>query len=299
MSKSAALPEAYMDGLWADVLDNDKRRAIFDFLVQTDKYALSAKEIADGTLDHYKSKTVDNNDGVSCAEKYAVIYRPPKPMDKPKASVDTELKTPERWAVPITAITRWLDGINYSFPDPPSNELAAEIVDYLDPRIDAEETTDPIAALFAAHFSRIVDTTVTDATIEYLGDPEVTEFAAAYPTFPFLDAIEEEITGWEHKYDEYALAVTIEAENLSLTSTDKQLLKTALDGVVATLLTTIRYEWWAESTDHKTAFSRHRAAVIERAERSDGWRNMLEIDIDIDEEANTVTINSYQRRWEA
>jgi hypothetical protein len=298
MSKSAALPEAYMDGLWADVLDNDKRRAIFDFLVQTDKYALSAKEIADGTLDHYKSKTVDNNDGVSCAEKYAVIYRPPKPMDKPKASVDTELKTPERWAVPITAITRWLDGINYSFPDPPSNELAAEIVDYLDPRIDAEETTDPIAALFAAHCSRIVDTTVTDATIEYLGAPEATEFAAAYPAFPFLDDIEE-TTNWENKYDEYVLVVTIEAENLSLTLTDEDLLETALDGVVATLLTTVRYEWWAGSTDHKTAFRRQRKDVLERAECNGDFRNKLNIDIDIDEDANTVTIYSYQRRWEA
>lgn len=299
MSESDTLPEAYMNSLSADILLHDKRRAIFEFLVQTNKYVLSASEIATGTLDHYTSKTVDNNDGVSCAEKYAVIYRPPKPMDKAKTSTDTEVETPERWAVPITAITRWLDGINYSFPDPPSNELAAEIVDYLDPRIDAEETTDPIAALFAAHCSRLVDTTVADATIEYLGDPEATEFAEAYPTFPFLDEIEEEITGWEDSYDEYVLAVTIEAEDLSVTPTDKQLLKTALDVVVATLLTTVRYEWWADSTDHKTAFSRHRWAVTEQVEGSGNWRNMLEIDIDVDEEANAVTINSYQRRWEA
>jgi hypothetical protein len=298
MNGSNTLPEAYMDGLSADILLRDKRRAIFEFLVRTDKYVLSAAEIAAGTLNHYTSKTVDNNNGVSCAEKYAVIYRPPKPMDKAKASA-ADVETPERWAVPITAVTRWLDGINYSFPDPPSNELAAEIVDYLNRRIDVGEETDALAALFAAHCSRIVDTTVTDATIKYLGDPEATDFAAAYPTFPFLDQIEEEITGWEHKYDEYVLAVTIETEDLALTPTDEELLETALDGLVATVLTTVRYNWWANSAAHATAFSRHRAAVTERAEGSGDWRNTLELNVDVDEAANTVTINSYQRRWEA
>lgn len=299
MSGAGDLPEAYMNGLSADVLHHDKRRAIFEFVVQTDEYVLSASEIAAGTLDHYTSKNVDNNDGVRLAEKYAVIYRPPKPMDRAKASSDVEVETPERWAVPIRAVTRWLDGVNYSFPDPPSNELATEIVDYLDPRIDAEEATDALAALFAAHCSRITDTTVTDVAIEYLGDPDATEFAAAFPAFPFLDLVEEEVADWEHKYDEYILALTIEADDLSLTSTDERLLETALDGLVATVLTTVRHEWWDESTEHDRAFSRHRAKVTQRAVESGDWRNTLELDVDVDEEANTVTINSYQRRWEA
>lgn len=299
MSGSAVLPEAYMDGLSTDILIQEKRREIFEFLVTTDRYVLSAAEIADETVEHYTSKTVDNNDGVTCAERYAVIYRPPKPKDEAKTALEADVETPERWAVPVKAVTRWLDGINYSFPDPPSNELAAEIVDYLDPRIGDEESPDAIAALFASHLTRIVDTTVTDVTLEYLGNPHATDFAETHPTFAFLDEVEEEISGWEHKYDEYVVAVTIEVEDLSLTPTETDLLEMALDGLVATILTTIRYDWWSGSADHATAFSRHRAAVTERAEGDGDWRNTLELDVDVDEATDTVTVNSYQRRWEA
>jgi hypothetical protein len=294
-----------MDGIDEDIFLNEKRRVILDFLVETEQYVLSATDVAGGTLKHYDSQNVDKNGGISYAERYGVVYRPPKLGDGAKSdTAPPDAKAPERWIVPIKAMTGWLDQIHYSFPDPPTNEMASAIVSYIDARLDSDASVDPIGAIFAAYAVRFVSGEVDHVVIEHFGKPDVENAAETHAGFPFLEEIQAD-RGWEHKFDEYLIDITIEVDDLERLPTAEQL-EVTFDGLLATLLTTAMYDRWRDNyedddddADHRYAFSQQRAQVTESAEKEGSYMNSVEFDVDIDWDTTTVSISSYQRKWKS